>query len=1425
MNSALRVSVTGFVLTLVPLLAGQGGTSGETFPELKPGNPLDRFVLGGTQTFRVSVRSGQFVRIRAQQLGVHLTVQLASPDGAYFLTADARNGSFGYQEASFVAQFSGEYRVQVSVGGAIGHYRLEIVELRKPKKNDLRRIEGQTAQFQAAREILAGTRESQMAAVRSYERAAVIWRRLKDPYQEALDLLGSGTVQEALGEKQQALACYERALALNRAAGDKSGEGTSLSHIGRVYYTSGDTKTALEYSTQALSLYESAGDLPGKAMSLSDLGIIAQSTGDAKQALVFFEQALPLFHAIPYGQMEAATRTNIGRAYRALGEKTKAMDNFVQALAQFRELKDRMQEAITLTDVGGLLATTGEKQRAEDYFELALGVFETLGDRADLADVLLSLGSVCRDLGEIPRSKDYFERVLPLVRELGKKSAEGQALNFLGLTYNDLGEKQKALEYYEQSISIFHSLGDRAGEATALDNTGMTYGSLGDRQKALEYYQRALPELRATGDPQAEGTVLSNIGTTYSQLGETQQSLRFLQQAIAILHGVGDGSGEARALNNLGFLYGSIGEKRKALEYFGQALPIVHRTGDRAAEATMLNNIGVMYDDLGEKAKALQYLEEAVPMLQAAGNRSMEATALGNIGKIYSERGEKRKAIQYLQQALPMLRETGNRPIEARTLMNMSLIYADLGEKQVALECIDRSLPLFREVGDRVGEGAALNAAGRLYAELSQRARALEYFERALPLLRATGARSEEATTMANIGMTFYASGELKVALDYLERALQSLVVVEDRTGQAAVLNNLGVVYTDLGESQKAMDTLERALTVRREVGDRAGEAITLNNLAMAYKARGEEQRALDWLQQALPVSRAAEDRAGEATVLGNLFEIYRDSGYPDTAIWFGKQAVNVLQAIRRDNQKLSQDLKRSYEKSTEGMYRVLAKLLVARQRFGEAEEILNLLKEKEASDFIRRDAVADRLRPATLLDAEKKILDHYEQILGDLITLGQQKASLMAKRDKEPLSAEETQEATRLDGELVAANHVLKRFWDEQNKALAAKPTTDRSGDLIEKSSGVQKVLRAMGPGVVAIYTVVTPDQYIAMLVTSEVKKAYITSIRQADLDKKTFEFRQLLQNPASDPVPMAQELYRIVFPESLRHDLDAMRADTIMWSMDGTLRYIPLAALHDGKQYLITRFRNSLITPASLPRLTEASPQVWRGIGFGVSDAKAEFNALPSVTEELQGIFRQKDSETAPIAGAIRLNGDFTKASFENALRSQRNSVVHIATHFDSKPGMASDSRLLLGDGNVMTLAEIEDQQDLFDGVELLTLSACSTAFTNSNEDGREVDSFGTIAQRLGAKGVIASLWNVSDAATSRLMASMYRIRQSKPELGKSEALRQAQEEMVTGALKPGVRNSEDRGVHRAGVKASANGWAHPYYWAPFILIGNWK
>jgi len=145
-------------------------------------------------------------------------------------------------------------------------------------------------------------------------------------------------------------------------------------------------------------------------------------------------------------------------------------------------------------------------------------------------------------------------------------------------------------------------------------------------------------------------------------------------------------------------------------------------------------------------------------------------------------------------------------------------------------------------------------------------------------------------------------------------------------------------------------------------------------------------------------------------------------------------------------------------------------------------------------------------------------------------------------------------------------------------------------------------------------------------------------------------------------------------------------------------------------------------------------------------------------------------------------------------------------------------------LGDGGRLTLADVKSAGTIFEGVDLLTLSACSTGLGDVKmPDGSEVEGFGVLAQRQGAKAVVASLWPVADASTGLLMQEFYRIRQSDPKLTKIEALRRAQLRLLNGEIKPGGV-ADERGVRVFNEANRGRDYRHPYYWAPFFLMGNW-
>jgi len=989
---------------------------------------------------------------------------------------------------------------------------------------------------------------------------------------------------------------------------------------------------------------------------------------------------------------------------------------------------------------------------------------------------------------------------------------------------------------WQESAALWQSLNDTDGQAISLFNAGRAFDAAYDTRRAIESYAQALPLMHAMGNREAEATTLNNIGLAYAALGETQKALDSYNQALPIAHATGDRVGEALTLNNIGAVDYALGEKQKALDCFNQVLPVLHAAGNRAGEAKTLNNIGSVYSDLGDKQKALDFFNQALPLAHAAGDRAVEAATRNNMGSLYAALGEMPKALDCFNQALPLIHAVGDRAGEARTLSNIGSVYDDLGEKQKALDYFNQSLPLAHAAGDRSGEATTLNNIGWVYAALGERQKALDYYNRALPLIRAVGEREGEARTLNNIGAVYADLTEKQKALDYYNQALALARAAGDRSGEATTLSNIGWVYDALGEKQKALDTYNQALPLERAVGDRGGEAITLTNIGGVWDDLGEKQKALDYFTQSLPLSRAVQDPLGEASTLAMLMEHWKSLGNPSLAVLFGKEAVDRFQQVRRNIGGLEKEARQSFLKSNEYYYRELAELLVSAGRLPDAQQVLDLLKAQEYSDFTqRRGDAGSATRPVALTPAEEKSNKEYERITGEITAIGEEWNELNAKSAR---SAEEEQRYNDLSARLTAASQAfqafLKTLYDSFGKGAQANAQV-RTID--EQTAGLQTLIGELGAGTAAIYTLVLDQKCVVMVITPATRVAHEIPIGRLALFNKVDAFTRSLTipDPEEEIRPKAQDLYNILIAP-IEKDLQGAKAQTLVWSLDDVLRYIPLAALYDGKQYLVERFRNVVITTASVGNLKE-SLQVsgWRGLAMGVSrdyDGKGDLKAVP---DELDSVVRSDKTPGShgPVPGTILLDDSFTVTAMETAL-GQHFPLVHIASHYVFDVGGDTKSYLLLG-GNTaggqgfhLTLADLRDDPRIdFKGIELLTLSGCQTAVGSNDSDGREIDGLGITAQRKGARAVVATLWAVDDASVGILMETFYRLWITTPGITKAEALRQAQLMLLHGAADAAATGRDSAAVSPVGASKQppASPYANPHHWAPFLLIGNWK
>jgi CHAT domain-containing protein len=829
----------------------------------------------------------------------------------------------------------------------------------------------------------------------------------------------------------------------------------------------------------------------------------------------------------------------------------------------------------------------------------------------------------------------------------------------------------------------------------------------------------------------------------------------------------------------------------------------------------------VLFEEQGMLSNSLRSASEkyvaTLPLWQAAGDMYEEALTRGLVGLISLSIGENQKALDYLHQALALSQAVGD-PYEQDAILGfLGGAHNNLFEFKEAIDSYSRALSLERSKADRFAESETLNNIGATYEVLGEQQKALDYFNQALTLKRSMGDRYVH-TILNNIGVMYIGLGDTKNGLDYYKQALELARALEDRTKEADILGNIGATYDRLGQRDKALDYFNQELSLSRSLGNRYGEADALRLLGNFYSSSffGDKQTAVEYYNQALALFWP-EHPGDQIMVMNGLMRVWRDLKQPETAIFFGKQAVNAIQKIRTNIKGLEILDQQAFLHSNENVYRELADLLITQGRLLEAQQVLDLLKTEEYFSFIRRDAneSSSLTAPVNLTRSEDAVNREYDERASRIAAIGREWAALHAKPSRTP---EEEKHLAELTLQLKTASEAWERFLSGLYAELGKTNEADKTVENIrESTTGMQRVLHELGPGVVALYTLVGDEKYRIIIVTSTVMIAREYPIKAQDLRKKVFEFRQSLVDPKSDPVPKAQALYQILVAPA-RGDLASANAETLMWSLDDVLRYIPMTALHDGHQYLVEKYNNEVFTPASVASLTER-PNVsgWRGLGMGVSKSYGDFSALPSVPEELNRIIRDKNVPGASgvLPGETMLDEAFTEDGMKKALEGNF-PIIHIASHFASAPGNETDSFLLLGgkdpQGEHLSLSELrKDPGFSFTDTELLTLSACDTAVSGAAGDGREVDGLGVLAQQKGARAVVASLWGVDDQSTGILMQEFYKLWTASQGVTKGEALREAQLELLRGTV--------------ATDDLSHPVYAHPFYWAPFILIGNWR
>ncbi len=1034
---------------------------------------------------------------------------------------------------------------------------------------------------------------------------------------------------------------------------------------------------------------------------------------------------------------------------------------------------------------------------------------------------------------------ELWKRGLELADREGHRESQSVFHGNIGVVYRSLGRYQEALSHYDKSLAIYRRIGDRRGVGNNLSNIGVLYSNLGRYQEALSHLKQALAIHREIGDRSGEGKDLSNIGVTYANVSRYQDALDHQQQALRLKQEIGDRRGEGKSLTNIGAVYYNLGRYQDALDHYQQALSIRREIGDRHGEANDLTNIGIVYYGFGRYQDALDRYQHALTIEREIGDRRGEGADLSNIGAVYSDLGRFQVALDYFQQALAVRREISDRRGEAADLSNIGGVYRDLARYQDALHHFQQALTICREIGDRRGEGVGLSNVGIVYANLGHYQDALEHYQQALAIRREIGDRRGEGVDLGNTASVYWNLGRFQDALEYYQQALVILRGIGDRRGEGKGLSSIGVVYWNLGRNQDALNQYQQALAINREINDRVGEADSLLNLGVLYGTQGDTGQALAHYHDALAIHAEFGRPESLWRLWSNLRQLWSANDEPGPAIVAGKLAVNTIQTMRAASRGLDQSLQRSFLEDKEDVYRSLADLLIAQDRPAEAQQVLDMLKESEFYDYIQGAQGHDpRATRAALNTFEADWQDSFERVAGQLKVVGDALAVLNrikpeARTDEETARiAELEQRRDRLTTELQAGiDDLIARFdaldsekQSELDAAMAELPDNKRAlvADLSKRSATVTGLLQF----------VVLEDHVRSLLTTPDGWYTAATKIARDDLNDLIETLRKALTAPGTDPQPAARALYDLLV-SPLSDQIEQAKVESLMVHLDGRLRYIPFAALHDGEQWLAERWPLVNYTAAS-ERSDALHADSWRVAGLGTSKAHPGFSALPAVPGEIEGIVHHGDDDKdGVLPGVVHLDEAFTEQTLRQSAAGDY-SMLHIATHFDLKPGNDSQSSLLLGTGERLSLRELREAEPALDlrHVDLVTLSACNTAMGGADSEGAEIEGMGTIIQRQGARGVLATLWPVADVSTGQLMQTLYRLRGADASLTKAEALRQAQLSLLRGSDPEQSCSAERSPVSLSGEGAEADRlltdpgcrYAHPYYWAPFILMGNW-
>jgi CHAT domain-containing protein/Tfp pilus assembly protein PilF len=881
------------------------------------------------------------------------------------------------------------------------------------------------------------------------------------------------------------------------------------------------------------------------------------------------------------------------------------------------------------------------------------------------------------------------------------------------------------------------------------------------KRASIEKYEHALPLFQAAGDTYRRTLTLLSIGIAHYQLNEIRKALDYFNETLALAVSMGNRRLEAGTETFAGGMLDILGDVVKALDHYHRAVKLARENNSPIAEGNALSNIGKIYNDVAEWEKALEFYGQALQVFRAIASKQNEAITLNNIGIAYSQTGEQEKALGYLQQALPLIRAGGNKNSEAYTLLNIGFVYRRSGESQ----------------------------------------KALAYYSQAQAIQRETNNAAQEGDTLDQIGMAYSAEGRHENALDYHRRAVEIQRATGNVRREALALINLGEVYNLLDQPDKALEPFSQALLILRNISDLSSAATALQGVARAEQKRGDLEAARKNIAESLALIETVRSRSGSLQLRASYrasvekaYEFYID-------VLMRQHAKNPAQGFDAEALKASERgrARSLLEKLSEAPIDIrqgIGSVLIEKER--DLKRVMNAKAQREMTLKARKGSAEEI---ATLEREISALEDEYQQVQAAIRKSSPQYSALT---QPQPLGLKEIQQ--QLDPNTLLLEYSL---GEARSYLWAVAPDSLKTFEL-PKREQIETVAREVSQSLVArtvVKSLETPAQRRTRIAEAD-----------AEFEKSAAALSRMILAPAA--AEFGKKRLVIV--------------------SDGALQYVPFAALpvaanrpvifnheiislQSASAFAVQRHNLGNRTPAPKTVAVIADPV------FSVTDARFHRGAAISETNT-QGSTRIIEHLTGSGNGQLSIPRlPFTRweadqilavAPRESSMKSldfranrsiatsdelSKYRYVHFATH-----GYLDTTRAGL---SAIVLSLIDEQGKPQDGflrahdiynlklpAELVVLSACETAL-GKDVTGEGLEGLTRGFMYAGARRVVVSLWNVNDKATAALMQRLYTgmLRGNKTP---AAALRAAQIEMLR-----------------------TRQWSSPYFWAAFVMQGEWR